>query len=85
MGDPVLAWADIQDDPSVAAATTMPAARAGWCGSAWAEAAEIVAAAHVHTIARTDPTARRLLADPGDVDGQRTPPGRGSSNCSAAR
>ncbi len=35
---------------SAAAATSRPAARAAWSGPRWAEAVEIVAAAHVHTI-----------------------------------
>ena len=66
---------------SVAGATSRPAARAGWSGSSWDEAAEMIAAAHVHTIKTLRPgPGRRLLADPGDVDGRRTRPGRGSSN-----
>ena len=57
-------------------ATSGPAARAGTCGSPGTRRVEIVAAAHVHTIKdlRAGP-GRRLLADPGDVDGVATPSG----------
>ena len=51
-------------------ATSRPAARAGWSASSWGEAIEIAAAAHVHTIKTYGPDrVRRLLPDPGDVDG----------------
>ena len=50
--------------------TSRPAARAAWCAATWDEAVEIVAAAHVHTIKTLRPgPGRRVLADPGDVDG----------------
>ena len=56
--------------PRRRAPTSRSAARAASCARRWDEAAELIAAAHVHTVtqlrARPD---RRLLADPGDVDG----------------
>ena len=71
LGDPVLAWARDRRRPGAsAAATSRPAARAAWCGSAGPRPIEMVAAAHVHTIKTYGPDrVRRLLADPGDVDG----------------
>ena len=44
--------------------------KGGLVRATWDEATEIVAAAHVHTIKKYGPgPGRRLLADPGDVDG----------------
>ena len=58
-----------------AGATSGPAARAAWCAPSWDEVAELVAAAHVHTVKAYGPDRRRrLLADPGDVDGVATRP-----------
>ena len=44
--------------------------KGGFVRASWDEAVEMIAAAHVHTIKRYGPDrVRRLLADPGDVDG----------------
>ena len=86
LGDPVLAWAEIQDDPERRRRYQQARGKGGLVRIGWDEAAEIAAAAHVHTIARYGPGPdRRVLADPGDVDGVARGRARGSSNCSAAR
>jgi nitrate reductase alpha subunit len=53
--DPVLAWADIVDDPEKSRAYKAARGRGGFVRAEWWEAAEIVAAAHVHTISRYGP------------------------------
>ncbi|MCX3059295.1 nitrate reductase subunit alpha [Streptomyces beihaiensis] len=48
--DPVLAWADIQNDPERRRRYQRARGKGGLVRAAWDEAVEIVAAAHVHTI-----------------------------------
>ncbi|HZM66905.1 MAG TPA: nitrate reductase subunit alpha [Nakamurella sp.] len=55
LGDPVLAWADIQDDPDRRRRYHRARGKGGLIRIGWDEAAEIAAAAHVHTIARYGP------------------------------
>ncbi len=50
LGDPVLAWGEIVSDPEKAKAYKSARGKGGLVRTEWAEAAEIVAAAHVHTI-----------------------------------
>ena len=70
LGDPVLAWADVVDDPERARRYKAARGKGGLVRASWEEATEIVAAAHVHTIKALGPgPRRRVLADPGDVDG----------------
>ena len=70
LGDPVEAWAAIVEDPDKPASTSASAARAASCAPPGRRRCEMIAAAHVHTIKRRRPRPhRRLLADPGDVDG----------------
>ena len=70
LGDPVEAWAAIVEDPETARAYKSQRGKGGFVRATWDEVAELIAAAHVHTIQplRARPR-RRLLADPGDVDG----------------
>jgi nitrate reductase / nitrite oxidoreductase, alpha subunit len=49
-GDPVLAWAEIQDDPVARRRYVTARGTGGFERATWAEAVEIVAAAQVHTI-----------------------------------
>ena len=70
LGDPVLAWADIQADPQRRRRYQQARGKGGLVRVSWAEATEMIAAAHVHTIKEYGPDrVCRLLADPGDVDG----------------
>ncbi|QIK84709.1 nitrate reductase subunit alpha [Sanguibacter sp. HDW7] len=48
-GDPVLAWAEVTGDPETARAYKAARGKGGLVRATWEEAAEIVAAAHVHT------------------------------------
>ncbi|MET9496493.1 nitrate reductase subunit alpha [Streptomyces sp. NPDC006552] len=50
LGDPVLAWADIQGDPERRRRYQQARGKGGLVRATWDEAVEIVAAAHVHTI-----------------------------------
>ncbi len=50
LGDPVLAWGDIVADPVKAQRYKSARGKGGLVRASWDEAAEIVAAAHVHTI-----------------------------------
>ncbi|WP_028658594.1 nitrate reductase subunit alpha [Nocardioides insulae] len=50
LGDPVLAWADIQSDPERRRRYQQARGKGGLVRISWAEAVEIAAAAHVHTI-----------------------------------
>ena len=54
-GDPVLAWAHIVDNPARAKAYKSARGKGGLVRATWDEAAEIVAAAHVHTIKKWGP------------------------------
>ena len=49
-GDPVLAWADIQADPQRRRRYQRARGKGGLVRVSWAEATELIAAAHVHTI-----------------------------------
>ncbi|BBX75244.1 nitrate reductase subunit alpha [Mycobacterium shinjukuense] len=53
--DPVLAWADVVDDPVKSARYKAARGKGGFVRVEWWEAAEIAAAAHVHTIKRYGP------------------------------
>ena len=69
-GDPVAAWASIVENPERARPYKSARGKGGLVRATWEEATEMVAAAHVHTIKKYGPgPGRRLLADPGDVDG----------------
>ncbi|OBH92931.1 nitrate reductase subunit alpha [Mycobacterium sp. E2733] len=50
LGDPVLAWADIQADPERRQRYQRARGKGGLVRITWAEATELIAAAHVHTI-----------------------------------
>ena len=54
-GDPVLAWAEIVDDPERARRYKSARGKGGLVRAGWDEAVELVAAAHVHTIRRYGP------------------------------
>ncbi|MFI2568047.1 nitrate reductase subunit alpha [Cellulosimicrobium funkei] len=54
-GDPVLAWRKVTTDPETARAYKAARGKGGLVRATWDEAAEIVAAAHVHTIAAYGP------------------------------
>jgi len=55
LGDPVLAWRDVVEDPARAAAYKSQRGRGGMVRLSWQEAMEIIAAAHVYTIKRWGP------------------------------
>ena len=50
LGDPVLAWAEIQADPERRRRYQRARGKGGLVRVSWAEATEMIAAAHVHTI-----------------------------------
>ena len=50
LGDPVAAWADITGDAQRAARYKSARGKGGFVRSAWPEATELIAAAHVHTV-----------------------------------
>ncbi|WP_066461022.1 nitrate reductase subunit alpha [Sanguibacter suarezii] len=50
LGDPVLAWAEVTGNPETARSYKKSRGKGGLVRATWEEAAEIVAAAHVHTI-----------------------------------
>jgi len=54
-GDPVRAWAHIVDNPLRASAYKSARGKGGLVRATWDEATEMVAAAHVHTIAKWGP------------------------------
>ena len=54
-GDPVEAWAALQDDPQARDAYTSRRGKGGFVRASWDEVADMVAAAHVHTIRRWGP------------------------------
>ncbi|MEV0362918.1 nitrate reductase subunit alpha [Nocardia fusca] len=53
--DPVLAWADLVEDPERARRYKAARGKGGFVRAEWWEAAEIAAAAHVHTIKKYGP------------------------------
>ncbi|WP_280480247.1 nitrate reductase subunit alpha [Nocardia cyriacigeorgica] len=55
LGDPVLAWSDIQSDPERRRRYQRARGKGGLIRISWAEATEIIAAAHVHTIKQYGP------------------------------
>ncbi len=55
LGDPVLAWADIQADPQRRRRYQRARGKGGLVRVSWAEATEMIAAAHVHTIKEYGP------------------------------
>ncbi|SDN40012.1 nitrate reductase alpha subunit [Cryobacterium flavum] len=55
LGDPVLAWAEITGNPDTARQYKSARGQGGLVRASWDEAAEIVAAAHVHTIKQYGP------------------------------
>jgi nitrate reductase alpha subunit len=55
LGDPVLAWADIQGDPLRRRRYQQARGKGGLVRAPWDEAVELVAAAHVHTIKEYGP------------------------------
>ncbi len=55
LGDPVEAWASIVEDPERARAYKSQRGKGGFVRASWDDAAELVAAAHVHTIRRYGP------------------------------
>ncbi|MFE7030037.1 nitrate reductase subunit alpha [Streptomyces sp. NPDC057621] len=54
-GDPVAAWADVVSDPERARRYKAARGKGGLVRATWAEATEMVAAAHVHTIKEYGP------------------------------
>ncbi|CCG05658.1 Nitrate reductase alpha chain (fragment) [Blastococcus saxobsidens DD2] len=55
LGDPVLAWGDIVDDPEKARTYKSQRGKGGLVRASWDEATEMIAAAHVHTIKKYGP------------------------------
>ncbi|MFW6690244.1 nitrate reductase subunit alpha [Streptomyces sp. MAR4 CNX-425] len=55
LGDPVLAWAELQDDPARRRRYQRARGKGGFVRATWDEAVELVAAAHVHTVRRHGP------------------------------
>ncbi len=55
LGDPVEAWASIVEDPERARAYKSQRGKGGFVRASWEDAAELVAAAHVHTVRRHGP------------------------------
>ncbi|WP_241384290.1 nitrate reductase subunit alpha [Rhodococcus sp. CH91] len=55
LGDPVLAWAEIQNDPERRRRYQRARGKGGLVRVTWAEATEMIAAAHVHTIKEYGP------------------------------
>ena len=54
-GDPVAAWAEITSDPETSSAYKSARGRGGFVRAAWPEVLELIAAAHVHTVAAYGP------------------------------
>jgi nitrate reductase alpha subunit len=54
-GDPVLAWAEIQEDPELRRGYQRARGKGGLVRAGWDEALDLAAAAHVHTIKRWGP------------------------------
>jgi len=55
LGDPVEAWASIVSDPERCRAYKSQRGKGGFARASWEEAAELIAAAHVHTIREHGP------------------------------
>ena len=55
LNDPVLAWADIVDDPVKSRRYKAARGKGGFVRAEWWEAAEMAAAAHVHTVKKYGP------------------------------
>jgi nitrate reductase / nitrite oxidoreductase, alpha subunit len=55
LGDPVEAWASIVEDPERARLYRRQRGKGGFVRASWDDAAELIAAAHVHTIKRYGP------------------------------
>src|ERR1035437_4561758 len=55
LGDPVAAWAEITEDPERAGRYKKARGRGGFVRAAWPEVLELIAAAHVHTVAAYGP------------------------------
>ncbi|HET9103229.1 MAG TPA: nitrate reductase subunit alpha [Solirubrobacteraceae bacterium] len=55
LGDPVLAWAEIVDDPEKVRTYRRQRGKGGFVRASWDEVVELIAAAHVHTIKRYGP------------------------------
>ncbi len=55
LGDPVAAWAEISGDPERVAAYKGFRGKGGFVRASWPEVSELIAAAHVHTVARYGP------------------------------
>ncbi|MDB1086771.1 nitrate reductase subunit alpha [Streptomyces sp. ACA25] len=55
LGDPVLAWADVVSDPKRSRRYKSVRGKGGLVRASWDEAAEMIAAAHVHTIKEYGP------------------------------
>ncbi|MFI5809036.1 nitrate reductase subunit alpha [Streptomyces sp. NPDC051561] len=55
LGDPVLAWSDIQRDPARRRTYQQARGKGGLVRASWDEALEIAAAAHVHTVKEHGP------------------------------
>ncbi|NKR75083.1 nitrate reductase subunit alpha [Rhodococcus hoagii] len=55
LGDPVLAWADVVGDPDRRARYQRARGKGGLVRASWEDAVEMIAAAHVHTIAKYGP------------------------------
>ena len=69
-GDAVEAWASIVEDPEKARAYKSLRGKGGFVRSSWDEVTEIMAAAHVYTIAQYGPDrVAGFYADPCHVDG----------------
>ena len=54
-GDPVEAWADVVEDPEKARRYKSLRGKGGFVRASWDEVADLIAAAHVHTIRRYGP------------------------------
>ncbi|HET9075652.1 MAG TPA: nitrate reductase subunit alpha [Acidimicrobiales bacterium] len=54
-GDPVAAWAEVTSDPERARAYKSARGRGGFVRAGWSETLEMIAAAHVHTVAAYGP------------------------------
>src|SRR5699024_6749613 len=59
LGDPVLAWAEIVQDPEKTKRYKSGRGKGGLVRSTWAEDVEVIAAAHVYTIKRWGPARAR--------------------------